>query len=158
MISILLDTSFLITLSNPDRPNHGYATKYLAEALRSACPLYLSAIVASEFEVMQRVTDLPLRNMIVLPFNIDHAMKCGRLVSALQRDEGDDRTSVKDDVKLIAQMDCEGITHILTEDSNTLHKYLVRLNAIAHSKARAILLKDGFDPSWFNGGQAVISV
>lgn len=42
----------------------------------------------------------------------------------LSRDVGDDRVAVKDDVKLLAQMVCESITHIVTEDSNTLVKYL----------------------------------
>ena len=42
----------------------------------------------------------------------------------LSRDPGDDRVAVKDDVKLLAQMVCESITHIFTEDSNTLVKYL----------------------------------
>ncbi|MBX9682699.1 MAG: hypothetical protein K2X41_02815, partial [Hyphomicrobium sp.] len=48
MISILLDTSFLITLADPARPNHPTALRYLREALAQGAPLYLSAIVASE--------------------------------------------------------------------------------------------------------------
>lgn len=153
MISILLDTSFLITLADPARPNHPTALRYLREALAQGAPLYLSAIVASEFQVKQAVTDLPLRNLQVLPFNIDHAMTAGNLMRVLQRDPGDDRAAVKDDVKLLAQMVCESISHILTEDRNTLAKYLGRLNDLGESTAKAILLMDGFDAAWFNGGQ-----
>lgn len=61
MISILLDTSYLISLADPARPHHAVAVRYLREALAQDCPLYLSAIVASEFQVKQAVTDLPLR-------------------------------------------------------------------------------------------------
>ncbi len=153
MISILLDTSFLITLADPARPNHPTALRYLREALAQGAPLYLSAIVASEFQVKQAVTDLPLRNLQVLPFNIDHAMTAGNLMRVLQRDPGDDRAAVKDDVKLLAQMVCESISHILTEDRNTLAKHLGRLNDLGESTAKAILLMDGFDAAWFNGGQ-----
>ncbi|GAA3986394.1 hypothetical protein GCM10022279_06830 [Comamonas faecalis] len=153
MISILLDTSYLITLADPARPQHDTATRYLREALAQGCPLYLSAIVASEFQVGQAVTDLPLRNLQVLPFNIDHAMTAGNLMRLLQRDRGDDRVAVKDDIKLLAQMVCESITHILTEDVNTLVKYLDRLREQGQLSARAIVLAQGFDVSWFQNGQ-----
>ena len=80
MSAILLDTSYLISLVDPNRPNHETAVSYLREALRRGVPLYLSAIAASEFQVRQAVTDLPLRNFEVLPFNIDHAMTAGLLM------------------------------------------------------------------------------
>ena len=78
--------------------------------------------VASEFQVKQAVTDLPLRNFVVLPFNFDHAMMAGLLMRGLQRDSGDGRAIVKEDIKLIAQSTCESLTHILTEDAQTLVK------------------------------------
>lgn len=115
--------------------------------------MYLSVIVASEFQVKQAVTDLPLRNFHMLPFNIDHAMTAGNLMRVLQRDAGDDRVSFKDDFKLLGQMVCEQISHVLTEDSNTLAKYLARLNQLGETSARAIVLAQGFDAAWFNGGQ-----
>ena len=116
-------------------------------------PLYLSAIAASEFQVKQAVTDLPLRNFVILPFNIDHAMTAGLLMRGLQRDAGDDRGAVKDDVKLIAQAVCESLTHILTEDAQTLVKFVRRLNEAGQCSIRTILLAEGFDAAWFNNGQ-----
>ena len=153
LISVLLDTSFLISLADEGRAHHHTAVRYLREALAQGCPLYLSAVVASEFQVKQAVTDLPLRNFQVLPFNIDHAMTAGNLTRVIQRDSGDDRVAVKDDVKLLAQMVCESITHILTEDASTLAKYLGRLRDQGQTSAQAIVLASGFDASWFNGGQ-----
>ncbi|GAB2744518.1 hypothetical protein GCM10027019_25000 [Melaminivora jejuensis] len=153
MISLLLDTSYLITLADPARAQHGVAVQYLRQALAHGCPLYRSAIVASEFQVGQAVTDLPLRTFHVLPFNIDHAMTAGNFMRALQRDPADDRVAVKDDIKLLAQMACESISHILTEDANTLVKYLDRLRGRALLDAQAIVLAQGFDMSWFQGGQ-----
>ena len=156
MTSILLDTSFLIALADPTRANHAVAKQYLRESLGKGVPLYLSAIAVSEFQVKQAVTDLPLRNFIVLPFNIDHAMQVGLLMRDLIRDASDDRVAVKDDVKLIAQAVCESITHILTEDRNTLAKYMERLRTQGSIMVRPILLGDGFDAAWLNNGQAEI--
>lgn len=94
-----------------------------------------------------------MRNFVMLPFNVDHAMRCGILIRQLQRDPDDDRVRVKDDLKLIAQCDCEGISHLLSEDAGTLAKYLARAQAPGQPATRAILLKDGFDASWFENGQ-----
>ncbi len=153
MSAILVDTSFLISLADPARKHHSIAVNYLREALRCGLPMYLSAIVASEFQVKQAVTDLPLRNFEVLPFNIDHAMTAGLLMREFRREAGDDRSAVKDDVKLIAQAICESLTHILTEDAQTLVKYVARLNDAGQCSIRTILLADGFDAAWFNNGQ-----
>lgn len=153
MSAFLVDTSYLISLADPGRAHPHVAVSYLREALRRGVPLYLSAIAASEFQVKQAVTDLPLRNFEVLPFNIDHAMQTGLLMRMLKRDAGDDRGAVKDDVKLIAQAICESLTHVLTEDAQTLVKYVKRLNEAGQCGLKTILLADGFDTAWFNNGQ-----
>ena len=110
MNSVLLDTSFLITLSDPARANHAVAADYYRECVRRQVRMYLSTIVISEYQVKQAINDLPLRNFVVLPFNVDHAMRCGLIVRQMQRDPVDDRVRVKDDFKLLAQCDCEAIT------------------------------------------------
>lgn len=153
MNGVLLDTSFLISLSDPNRRYHREAELYYRECISRQVPMWLSAIVISEFQVKQAINDLPLRNFIVLPFNVDHAMACGLLVRAYPRDLGDDRVKVKDDFKLIAQCQCEGITHMLSEDANTLAKYLKRLRDQGALSTESILLSNGFDGSWFENGQ-----
>lgn len=153
MSAFLVDTSALISLADPARPHHAAAVAYFREALRQGVPLYLAAIAASEFQVKQAVTDLPMRNFVVLPFNIDHAMQAGLLMRQIKRDAADDRAVVKDDVKLIAQAVCESLTHVLTEDARTLVKYLQRLNAAGERAIQPMLLRDGFDATWFSGGQ-----
>lgn len=153
MNSALLDTSFLISLSDPARKHHPVAQQYFRACIDRRVPMFLSSIVISEYQVRQAINDLPLRNFIVLPFNIDHAMSCGLLVRAMPRDVGDDRVRVKDDFKLIARCQCESISHVLTEDANTLVKYLGRLREDARLETRSVLLKDGFDAAWFENGQ-----
>jgi hypothetical protein len=154
--SVLIDTSFLITLADPARVHHQAAQSYLREALRRGVPLYFSTIVASEFQVKQPVTDLPLRNFVVLPFNIDHAMQAGLLmreILGINRQPEDRREVVKEDVKLIAQGICESITHLLTEDKRTLARYVEMFNQSGLTLMRCVLLADGYDDAWFNGGQ-----
>ena len=153
LIAFLVDTSFLISLADPARPHHDAAALYFREALRRGAPLYLSAIAASEFQVKQAVTDLPLRNLIVLPFNFDHAMTAGLLMRQLDRDAHDRRDVVKDDIKLIAQAVCESVSHVLTEDKQTLAKYVRRFNEAGQSAIKVVLLADGFDAAWFDDGQ-----
>lgn len=158
MNSVLLDTSFLITFASPERPHHAAARQYFREFIRQQIPMYLSTIVISEFQVKQAINDLPLRNFVVLPFNVDHAMRCGILVRQLARDPGDDRVRVKDDFKLIAQCDCEGISHLLSEDAGFLVKYLQRAQSGSAPPTRSILLKDGFETAWFDNGQAALGL
>ncbi len=109
MNSILVDTRFLISLSDPTRKHHDAARSYYRESITRRIPMFLSTVVVSEFSVKQAINDLPMRNFIVLPFNIDHAMACGLLIRANARDAGDDRVRVKDDYKLLAQCQCDGV-------------------------------------------------
>jgi hypothetical protein len=151
--SVLLDTSFLISLSDPARPHHEVALAYYRECTRRQVAMYLSTIVISEFQVKQAINDLPMRNFVVLPFNVDHAMRCGLMIRQMPRDAGDDRVRVKDDFKLLAQCDCESISHLLNEDANTLTKYSDRARETGLASTRSVLLRDGFDAAWFENGQ-----
>jgi len=153
MNSVLLDTSFLISLSDPARPHHAVAVAYYKECVRRQVAMYLSTVVVSEFQVKQAINDLPLRNFVVLPFNIDHAMACGLLTRQMPRDAGDDRVRVKDDFKLLAQCDCEAVSHLFSEDASTLAKYLDRARETGMASTKVVLMRDGFDAAWFENGQ-----
>ena len=135
MNSVLLDTSFLISFADSSRPNHAIALGYYRECVRRQVPMYLSTVVISEFQVKQAINDLPLRNFVVLPF-LD-----------------DDRVRVKDDFKLVAQCDCEAISHLISEDASTLAKYLKRASDGGLAATKVVLLKDGFDAALFENGQ-----
>jgi hypothetical protein len=151
--SVLLDTSFLISLSDLSRPHHAAAMAYYRECVRRQVAMYLSTVVVSEFQVRQAIHDLPLRNFVMLPFNVDHAMRCGLMIRQMPRDAGDDRVRVKDDFKLLAQCDCESITHLISEDAGTLAKYLERARETSLATTQVVLLRDGFDASWFENDQ-----
>lgn len=144
--SVLLDTSFLISLVNKQRPHHSTAVQYYQYLLANNVPMYFSSIVAAEFGIKQAITDLPLNNFRMLDFNIVHGQEAAKLWNALGgRDEADARAVVRDDVKLIGQAGREGIAFLLTEDASTLHRYCERLRAAGHLQTRALMLKDGFN-------------
>lgn len=146
--SVLLDTSFLISLNNDNRPNHGVAHQYYQHLLEQNIPIYFSVIVAAEFAIKESITDLPLRNFRTLPFNLPDAIEAARIWNLLGgHDSGDNRSVFRDDLKIIAQALRENIPFILTEDANTFYKYCERLRTSHQQNIRAIKLVDGFDAS-----------
>lgn len=149
-VSVLLDTSFLISLVDRNRPNHEVAARYYKLSLEQQYPLYFSAIVATEFAIKQPITDLPLKNFRAIPFNIPHSIEAARIWNLLGRhDSSDNRAVVRDDVKLMAQASHEAIPFILTEDAATLYKYCERLRVSGGLNIRAIKLVDSFNPGAF---------
>lgn len=158
--AFLLDTSFLISLVDDARANHSVARAYYEQALLSAVPLYVSTIALAEFAQKQNVEDLPLSTFVVLPFNVLDATLSGKIAAYLMpsRDFGDDRNAVRADIHLIAQAARERIPFILSEDRNSLAKYVERAKAAGFCDCRSVLLADGFDGAWFHGGQGVLSL
>jgi len=151
-VSVLLDTSFLISLVDQSRPNHNTAVQYYRLMLEHKVPMYFSAIVAAEFGVKQSITDLPLKHFRSIAFNIPHAQAAGHLWGALRsREDNSPRHVARDDVKLIAQAIHEAIPFILTEDAATLDKYCDRIQSAGLGKIRAITLAGGFDPRSLSG-------
>lgn len=145
---VLLDTSFLISLVDKNRPNHGVAVQYYKLLIEQQSPLYFSAIVAAEISIKQPITDFPLKNFRFLPFNIPHSTEAARIWNLLGgHDKGDNRAVVRDDVKIIAQALREDIPLILTEDASTFYKYCERLRVSHNLNIRAIKLADGFNCS-----------
>jgi len=145
-VSVLLDTSFLISLVDSKRDNHKTAKQYYTYIIEQKIPIYFSSIVASEFAIKQPITDLPLNNFRVLPFNLPHSIKAAEIWGLLDgRDSGDSRAVIKDDIKIIAQALKEDIEFVLTDDAKTFYKYCERLRSANNWNIRAIKLVDGFN-------------
>lgn len=150
MIQVSLDTSFLISFADPERKHHAVAVDYFRHCLAQSIPMWLSTIAAGEFEVGQPVSDLPLQNFRIQPYNLPHAIRAAKLFRAL-RNEGtalpeDRRPVVINDLKILAQAAEESVAVILTEDRNTLYRLAERLRVGEHSAVRVLLLAEGFTP------------
>ncbi len=143
----VLDTGFLISLVDRNRPCHDAARKYYRYFLENGVTMFLSTIVAAEFAVKQPVTDLPLRNFRVLPFNLGDAKRCAELNVSYYRNKygAGQRDAVKDDFKIIAQAVEQDARVLLTEDDKTLSVYCEHLRKDGKINFRVAGLQKGFD-------------
>lgn len=150
MLQVSLDTSFLITFADPGRANHAVAVDYFRHCLAQRIPMWLSAIVAGEFEVRQPVSDLPLQNFRIQPYNLPHALRAAALFRAIHEEDAlsaeDSRRIIINDLKILAQAEEDGIPVILTEDRNTLSRLTERLRHRRQVNVRVLLLTEGFTP------------
>ena len=151
MLQVSLDTSFLITFADPERPNHAVALEYFRHCLTQRIPMWLSTVAAGEFEVRQPVSDLPLQNFRIQPYNLPHAIRAAALFRANREDSAspveDRRPIIINDLKILAQAEDDGIPVILTEDRNTLSRLTDRLCERGQVNVRVLLLSEGFTPS-----------
>lgn len=150
MIQVSLDTSFLISFADPGRVHHAVAVDYFRHCLAQSIPMWLSTIAAGEFEVGQPVSDLPLQNFRIQPYNLPHAILAAALFRALRQEQTaapeDRRPVVVNDLKILAQAHEENIAAVLSEDRNTLFRLAERRRAGGHSAVRVLLLAEGFTP------------
>ena len=148
---VLLDTSFLISLADPNRKHHAVAVQFYKFFATEGVPMFLSTIAASEFHQRQPVTDLPLEAIIVLPFNLIDAMRAAELDFTLFKGTpGVARDALKDDFKLLGQVKANDIGFVITEDGRSLFKFCQELRTKRALSARPIKLEDGFDKSHFD--------
>lgn len=153
-MSVLVDTSFLITLYDKSRPNHSVAMKYFKYFLNNSIDLFLSTIVISEYQQIQPVVEIiNSGNFIILPFNYEDAISTAEIAYNVTGEKRGSRAEFKDDLKLMGQSEFNNITFIITEDETTLAKYSKRLSDAKMFKPKIIVLDKGFDSSLFNDGQ-----
>jgi predicted nucleic acid-binding protein len=147
MLELSLDTSFLISFADPNRPNHGVAVEYFRHCVAEHIPMWISTVAAGEFQVKQSINDLPLRNFKIQPYNLSHAIRAAALFNQLKdasaRSE-ERRPIIINDLKIIAQAADDKISVILTEDENTLSRMAAALREKGAISTSVFLLKDGF--------------
>ena len=151
MVQVSLDTSFLISFADPDRPNHTVAVNYFRHCLAQRVPMWISVVAAGEFEVGEPVSDLPLQNFRIQPYNLPHAIRAAALFRALRQDAAEPaeerRPIIINDLKILAQAEEDQIPVILTEDANTLSRLADRLRQRGAVSVRVLLLTEGFAPA-----------
>lgn len=148
MIQVILDTSFLISFADPDRPNHGVAKAYFEKFVTEGIPMWASAVVLGEFHVKQSINDLPLQYFRILNYTVPHALRAARLFATLDKsglhDATEKRPIIINDLKIISQAVEEQIPVVLTEDKRTLSKMIEALQRAEPLPLKAVLLADGF--------------
>lgn len=128
--SVLLDTSFFIRLLNDEDPLHKNARDYFKHFMDQGVQVRISTISIAEYCVKGDILELPLRNLLIVPFNLDHAKQAGKFAEVIftQKNitgvELNPRAIIPNDSKLFAQADCEATTtHFVTSDSRSLKTY-----------------------------------
>lgn len=126
----LLDTSFFLRFLNENDELFNNANNYYKYFLQKGIKLFISTISIAEYCVGGKIDELPLKNLIVLPFNIKHAEKAGefgRILYEARKDkklELNERPIIINDAKLFAQAHTdERIKYYVTADSRSLNIY-----------------------------------
>ncbi|MCB9034161.1 MAG: hypothetical protein H6553_10015 [Chitinophagales bacterium] len=124
--SILLDTSFFIRLLNDTDPLHNNAKGYFKYFLENEITLKVSTISIAEYCVKGKIDELPLRNVQIIPFNLDHAKRTGEFAKVIFEENMINseklfpRAIIPNDSKLFAQADLDKtIIYFVTSDSRT---------------------------------------
>lgn len=133
----LLDTSFFIRLLKENDPLFKNVNDYFKFFLKNEITLYVSTISIAEYCVKGRIDELPLKNLRVLPFNIDHAIIAGQFANILYEKRKKDnlisieRPLVINDAKLFAQAHNEPqINYYCSSDERSFQLYEVINNEL----------------------------
>ena len=112
---VMLDTSFFIRLLNEQDPLHENTLEYYKYFLQNNFVLKTSTISIAEYCVKGEIDELPLRDVQIVPFNINHASKAGGLAAVVFQNKNTlnlpDRRIIPNDTKLFAQADTEEQIH-----------------------------------------------
>ncbi len=121
--NVLLDTSFFIRLLNDEDPLHKNAIGYYKYFLEKEVILKVSTISIAEYCVVGELEELPLRNIQIIPFNLNHAQRTGEFANIIFTENKIHiekilpRAIIPNDAKLFAQADLDKtITHFVTSD------------------------------------------
>lgn len=126
--SVLLDTSFFIRFLNDEDPLFANADGYFRYFLKEEITMLISTISIAEYCVAGSTEELPLKNVQIIPFNLDHSKKTGEFARIVFQNKGtlklNDRNIIPNDTKLFAQADCEkSVDYYLSSDSRSLKIY-----------------------------------
>ena len=135
--SVLLDTSFFLRFLNKNDILFGNADAYYKYFLEKEVAMVISSISIAEFCVRGTIEQLPLKNLQILPFNVNHAKRTGEFARVLfeARQKGEleqtERLLISNDAKLFGQADQElKIKYFVTSDARSLKPFNVLKSSI----------------------------
>jgi hypothetical protein len=125
--SVMLDTSFFLRFLNEEDFLFQNAKDYYQYAIKNNFSMVISTISIAEYCVKGNIDELPMRNLKVLPFNIEHSIRTGEFARILfegrnkEQIELKERKIIPNDSKLFAQADTnENIEYFFTSDVESL--------------------------------------
>ncbi len=128
--AVLLDTSFFLRFLNESDLLFKNADSYFRYFLKNEITMMISTISIAEYCVGGDVHELPLRNLQIVPFNLEHAKKTGEFarIAFHAKKAGSlniaNRNIIPNDTKLFAQADCEkSVEFYISADSESKKIY-----------------------------------
>lgn len=126
--SVLLDTSFFIRFLNDSDPLFSNAEGYFKYFLQKEIFMLISTISIAEYCVRGDVHELPLKNLQIIPFNLDHAKRTGEFAAHVfdhkKSLDLENRNIIPNDTKLFAQADAiQSVDYYLSSDVKSLDIY-----------------------------------
>jgi hypothetical protein len=129
--AVLLDTSFFLRFLNEDSPLFSNADGYFRYFLQNEIKMYISTISIAEYCVGGNINELPLKNLQIIPFNLDHSKKTGEFAKLVFQHKNKlqlrERNIIPNDTKLFATPDVEkSVEFYLSSDteSHTIYRLL----------------------------------
>ncbi|NIJ55851.1 hypothetical protein [Dyadobacter arcticus] len=125
---VFCDTSFFIRLLDAKDPLHYNARGYFKYFAENDYALLISTIAIAEYCVGGSLQELPLRNLQIIPFNLDHAQRTGEFARIIFAKKGElyikERKIIPNDTKLFAQADSEkNADFFISSDSESIKIY-----------------------------------
>lgn len=122
--AVLLDTSFFLRFLNEQDPLFKNADGYFRYFLQKKLDMLISTVSIAEYCVGGKVNELPLKNLQILPFNLDHAKRCGEFAKIAFQHKNTlklrERNIIPNDTKLFAQADIvNSIEFYLSSDTES---------------------------------------
>ena len=126
--SVLCDTSFFIRLLDRSDPLHHNARGYFKYFIEKEYSLLISTIAIAEYCIVGDLHELPLRNLQIIPFNLDHAKRTADFARVVFQNKGKlkirERNIIPNDTKLFAQADLtKGSCFYLSSDTESFKIY-----------------------------------
>lgn len=128
--AVLLDTSFFLRFLNDNDPLFKNADGYFRYFIEEEIDMLISTISIAEYCIGGSIDELPLKNLQIVPFNLNHAQRTGEFAKIAFHERSRNNLQVKDrkiipnDTKLFAQADCEeAVDYYLTSDTNSFKVY-----------------------------------
>ena len=140
--AVLLDTSFFLRFLDEGSPLFKNADAYFRYFLEQEITMMISTISIAEYCVGGEISELPLLNLQIVPFNLDHSKRTGEFAKIVFQNKGKlklkERNIIPNDTKLFAQADCEeAVEFYLSSDIESL-KIFNLLKELAQPKFQFI--------------------
>ncbi len=126
--AVLLDTSFFLRFLNDGDPLFKNADGYFRYFLQKEITMMVSTISIAEYCVGGDISELPLKNLQIVPFNLNHSKRTGEFAKIVFKNKDKlklkERNIIPNDTKLFAQADCEkAVEFYLSSDKESQKIY-----------------------------------